>query len=184
MVMPARSSPYYTVEDVHAFPDDGNRYELVYGELLVSPPPRLRHERVVRRLGRLILDYCERERVGEVFCTRSDLTWGRSDTRVEPDVFVAGPEDSGAQEWVEIRHVRLVVEVLSPSTRAFDRFRKRVLYADRNVPVYWIIDADEDFVEVWRPGDEFPHLERERLTWHPDGATVPLVVELRDLFAR
>ena len=66
MGMPAPAQTYYTVDEVLAFPDDGNRYELVYGELLVSPTPRVRHQRVVMRLTRILLEYCDEERVGEV----------------------------------------------------------------------------------------------------------------------
>jgi hypothetical protein len=68
-------------------------------------------------------------------------------------------------------------------TRDFDRFRKRVLYADREVEIYWIVDADENFVEVWMAGAESPQVKREWLVWHPSGATGPLVIELASLFA-
>ncbi len=182
MVMPASVS-YYTVDEVLAFPDDGKRYELVFGELLVSPTPRLRHQRVVNRLADALKPYCERERLGEVFAVPADLSWGRSDVLTQPDVFVLPPEYRNGAEWVDVRHVPLVAEVLSPSTARYDRFNKRLAYRDVGIPAYWILDADECFAEVWTPDARFPRIERETLLWHPSQASEPLPVDLATLFA-
>ena len=76
----------------------------------------------------------------------------------------------------------LVIEVLSPSTARHDRFTKRRLYQEQDIPLYWIVDADEHRVEVWRPELQFPEMESERVTWHPAGGPAPLVVELAELF--
>jgi Uma2 family endonuclease len=181
--MPALSSTYYSVADVLAFPSDGFRYELAYGKLLVSPAPRLTHGRIVMRIAAALAEYCVREGLGEVFCVAADLTWGRDDVLAQPDVFVIGPQDRGVASWSEVRHVPLVAEVLSPSTKSHDRFDKRRVYQDRAVDLYWIIDGEAGFAEVWTPDAQFPVVERERLTWHPSGASVPFVLELSSLFA-
>ena len=183
MGMPALSSEYYTVDQVLAIPDDGNRRELVYGELLVSPAPRLLHQRVVGRLMRILAEYCERDGLGEVLFSPADLTWGRLDVLAQPDVFVIGLADAGVRTWADVRHIELVAEVTSPSTRHFDRFQKRTLYRDRQVGVYWIVDPDRGLAEVWTPASQSPTIERETLTWHPDGATMPLVIVLASLLA-
>lgn len=183
MGMPANAQTYYTVDEVLAFPDDGNRYELVYGELLVSPTPRVLHQRVVMRLTHILLEYCEREGVGEVFGVPADLTWGRQDVITQPDIFVVAREDAGFQHWAEVRRVPLIAEVLSPSTKCHDRFGKRLVYSDQRVDVYWILDAEEDFAEVWTPDAQFPVVERQRLTWYPAGASAPLVIDLAALLA-
>ncbi len=175
--------PYYTVDEVLAFPDDGNRYELVYGELLVSPAPRLRHQRVVNRLYDALTPYCEREQLGEVFAVPADLSWGRSDVLTQPDVFVLPSEYRRGAEWVDVRHVPLVAEVLSPSTARYDRFNKRLAYRDVGVPMYWILDADERVAEVWTPDARFPRIELDLLIWHPASASVPLMIDLAALFA-
>ncbi|MBK8247695.1 MAG: Uma2 family endonuclease [Gemmatimonadetes bacterium] len=60
MGMPAPLQEYYTVADVLALPSDGNRYELAYGKLLVSPSPVYRHQDVLGRLYRVVADYCDR----------------------------------------------------------------------------------------------------------------------------
>jgi len=101
---------------------------------------------------------------------------------VQPDVFVVALEEARTLDWNRMRELLLVAEVLSPSTARADRFVKRRRYQEAGVPVYWIIDADARQVEVWTPGVEFPHVERERLTWHPAGAARAFELELERLF--
>jgi Uma2 family endonuclease len=182
MAMPAALDRYYTRNEVLAFPDDGNRYELVHGELLVSPSPRWLHQRVVVNVATMLRDYVRRHAVGEVLVAPADISFGGlDDVLVQPDVFVVGPEHRGAQEWDAIRHLALVVEVLSPSTARFDRFTKRRLYQEMRVPLYWIIDAEQGRAEVWTPEATAPVFETTRLTWGPAGAPEPLVVQLSEL---
>lgn len=183
MGMQARANPYYTVDEVLAFPEDGNKYELIYGELVVSPSPRKWHQVVVMRLTHLLLDYCGREPVGEVFNVDADLTWGRDDVLTQPDVFVLSPKDRDVARWEDVRNVPLIAEVLSASTARHDRFGKRVVYRDQRVDTYWIVDADAHLVEVWTPDAQFPRVEHERLVWAPIGASQQLVIELAELFA-
>jgi Uma2 family endonuclease len=172
---------FYTAEMVRALPEDGNRYETVRGELLVTPAPRLRHEEIVVRLSLGLRQYLQAEPVGHAFGGRSDISWG-PDTLVEPDVFVAPLGEVRTLDWAQVKTLLLVVEVLSPSSRRADRFTKRVEYQRQNIPHYWIIDADERQVEVWTPADTFPTFERERLVWHPVGAGQPFTLSLKELF--
>mgnify|MGYP001160580356 CR=1 FL=1 len=183
MGMSAPVSPYLTVEQVLAMPDDGQRHELVYGELLVSPGPNLRHQWVVGSLFAQLREYCVREGLGRVFGAPADITWGRNDTLVQPDVFVMGPGDAHVTEWRDARDILLAAEVLSPSTRHHDRYRKRIVYRDRGVPLYWIIDPVEGPAEVWTPDASFPMYQETTLTWHPAGASAPFEVTLEALRA-
>lgn len=183
MGMPAPTFPYLTVEQLLAVPDDGLRRELVYGELLVSPAPELRHQWVVGSLLTRLRDYCDRERIGRVFGAPADLKWGRDDTLVQPDVFVLGPRDAHVTAWRDVRDVVLAAEVLSPGTRSHDRHRKRLVYRDRGVATYWIIDPVEGPSELWTPGAEFPVQVSSELSWHPAGATAPFRVSLEQLRA-
>jgi Uma2 family endonuclease len=178
MAMPATvdrpvPGPYWTAEMVRALPDDGNRYEVVYGELLVSPAPRWLHQRIVVRLAYALETYLRAYRVGEVLMAPADISWGRKDVLVQPDVFVVPVDDAGMLEWSSIRHLLLVAEVLSPSNPDDDRFTKRRCYQEARVPLYWIVDADEQYVEIWRPDDFF---------WHPEGAAESFTLELAELF--
>src|SRR6185295_7151999 len=107
----------YTAAEVLAFPEDGNRYEVVGGELLVNPAPRLRHQQVVTRLMVRLGDYLEAlGQLGRLFTSPADLTWGvhpdAADDLVQPDVFVVEP-DRAHGEWLDVVRLRLAVEVVS-----------------------------------------------------------------------
>ena len=172
---------YYSAEMVRALPDDGNRYETVRGELLVTPAPRPWHQEVVARLHVALRGYCAECGVGHVFSSPADISWG-PDILVQPDVFVVPLAQARTLDWAAIRSLLLAVEVLSPSSARADRFTKRRLYQEMGIPVYWMVYADERVVEVWTPEATFPVFERERLVWRPEGASEPLVISSAELF--
>ena len=171
---------YYTADMVRALPDDGKRYEVVRGELLVTPAPRAWHQEVVQRLALALRAYLDAERVGHLFCSPADISWG-PDTLVQPDLFVVPLEQARTWDWSQMKTLLLAAEVLSPSSLRADRFTKRLEYQRQGVPVYWVIDADEHFTECWSPSATFPTLERELLTWHPAGAGRPFELSLAEL---
>jgi Uma2 family endonuclease len=82
-----------------------------------------------------------------------------------------------------MRDFRLFIEVLSPSTARHDRFTKRRLYQDMQVPLFWIIDVGNRRAEVWTPPATAPAYEAGTLVWHPDGAQDPFTVSLDELLA-
>ena len=183
MSMPAALDRYYTREEVLAFPDDGNRYELVHGELLVSPAPRTRHQRVVGRLHFALMRYLEAHSAGEVLMSPADISWGGlPDVLVQPDLFVVPPQLGRVRDWLEVEQLSLVIEVLSPSTARHDRFTKRRLYQEMQVPLYWLIDLDARRAEVWTPEATFPVIETRVLTWQPAAATASFTLALETLF--
>jgi Uma2 family endonuclease len=166
---------------VRALPDDGNRYETVYGELLVTPSPRPLHQLALMRLIAALSSYLERWPVAQLLASPADISWG-PDTLVQPDLFVVPLDEMRTMDWERIKTLLLVVEVLSPSTARHDRFTKRRLYQDVRIPAYWIVDADARAVDVWTPETTFPTLERDRLIWHATGAAEPFILALADLF--
>ena len=172
---------YYTAELVRALPEDGNKYEVVHGELLVTPAPRPWHEVVWGRLFIALNDYLRRETVGHVFGSRADISWA-PDTLVSPDIIVVPLAEARTLEWAKMLHPLLVAEVLSPSSKRHDRFTKRRLYQEQHVPLYWVLDGDERAVEVWTPDALFPGMEREQLVWHPSGGSAPCTLALSELF--
>jgi Uma2 family endonuclease len=172
---------YYTADMVRAMPDDGNRYEVVYGELLVTPAPRPWHQVVIQRLLVALDKYLEREPVGLVLASPADISWG-PDVLVQPDVFVVPRKEARTLTWSRMQTLLLVAEVLSASSTKADRFLKRLGYRETGVPLYWVVDGDERTVEVWTPADDFPAVERERLEWRPAGAAEPFTLRLGDLF--
>ena len=125
-----------TWEDLQTIPDEDYwRYELVDGNLLVSPGPELIHQRVVRKMTMLLDAVCPTHL--EVLPAPFDFT-PQTGFVLQPDVMVLDPERSEPQRT----HVAplLAVEVLSPGTRTKDRVLKRAIYAEHGVPSYWIID--------------------------------------------
>jgi Uma2 family endonuclease len=172
---------YYTADLVRALPDDGRRYEVVHGELLVTPAPRAWHQEIVGRLFEQVRGYLRRESVGHAILSPADISWS-DDTLVQPDMFVVAIEEARTLDWRRMKTLLLAVEVLSPSTARADRFTKRRLYQEVGVPTYWIVDPDRRCVEVWTPEAAFPAVEWEAVTWRPAGADEELTLRLEELF--
>ena len=182
MSMPATSS--WTVEMVHALPDDGNRYEVVDGELFVTPSPSRPHQGAAFQIARLLADYTDATGVGNVVMAPADVIYDAR-TMVEPDVFVVPLVDGRwARSAEEEGPLLLVVEVLSRTTARRDRMVKRALYQRQGIPEYWIVDTDQRAIERWRPLDDEPEILTATLEWRPDAAHEPLVIELSAFFRR
>ncbi len=173
---------HWTVDDVHALPDDGNRYEVIDGELFVTPAPRWRHQGAVAELYTLIREYLEGEPVGYVLFAPADVIF-RPTRLVQPDVFVT-PLVNGRRPdtFVEAGRLLLAAEVLSPSTARADRVAKRALFRDERVPEYWIVDLDARTVERSTPGDDRLEVLADTMVWQPNGASAPLVIDLAAYF--
>jgi Uma2 family endonuclease len=174
----------WTREEVLALPDDGNRYELVDGELLVSPSPRGAHQRGVGELYLLVAPYVRAHRQGYAAVSPADLDL-RSGQLLQPDLFVGAlVEGREPVDWTDYAIPILVVEVASPSTARYDRITKRRRYQRSGVPTYWIVDLDARLVEVWTPGADRPEVVDDTLTWQPDSAAPALAIDLPSYFRR
>lgn len=178
----------WTVEDVRALADAAPthwpRYELIDGELLVTPAPAPRHQRLVLGIVALVQPYVRAHGLGRVYTAPADIGLV-PESVVQPDAFVV-PRGHGdrAARWRDVSTLLLAVEVLSPGSERTDRVHKRRYYQRSDVPEYWIVDGEARIVERWRPADTFrPEVLDETLVWHPAGATEPLAVDLAALFA-
>jgi Uma2 family endonuclease len=182
MGMP-QATRFWTSDEVRMLPEDGHRYEVVAGELLVTPAPSLPHQDAVVRLLRLLQDYLDETPVGYATFSPADIE-PEPGALVQPDVFVA-PLVVGRRPraWKEIRSLLLAVEVLSPSSGRADRTVKRRLYQRAGVAEYWIVDLDARLIERWRPADERPELLTESLAWQPVETAEPLTLDLPPFFA-
>jgi len=179
----ATASKHWTIDMVRALPDDRNRYEIIDGELFVTPAPSMVHQRAVLRLALRLVVYLDAQRIGEAIIAPADVEISEN-TMVEPDLFVVPPiVGRPPRSWTEAERLLLVAEVLSPTTARADRVRKRVLYARVRVPEYWIIDVDGRVVERWRPDDARPEILSERLAWQPDPAQTGIMIDLAAYFA-
>jgi Uma2 family endonuclease len=129
-------------------PNDGKRYELLHGELLVNPAPGMIHQRVLRRLQRQLEDFFHPRSIGEVFLAPFDVILSPHDV-FEPDLLVVSDHSRLSDRGVE-GPPALVVEILSPSTRKTDRGIKFRRYAELGVPHYWVVDPADERVECYR----------------------------------
>jgi Uma2 family endonuclease len=134
--------------DLVATPDDGKRYELVEGNLYVTPSPSPVHQRISRRLQRQLEDYFHDRSIGEVFNAPIDLILTNQDVLV-PDLVVVAKPQHITKRGIEGPPL-LVVEILSPSTRKQDRGTKARRYAELGVEHYWIVDPARRHVECHR----------------------------------
>jgi Uma2 family endonuclease len=135
-------------EDYARMPDEGKRYEILDGELYVTPAPTPLHQRLSKRLQRQLEDFFETGGLGEVFNAPVDLILAEHDI-VQPDLLIVGNPGQVSHRAIEGAPL-LVVEVLSPSTRAQDRGVKARRYADLGVRHYWILDPDAERIECLR----------------------------------
>ncbi|MBW8862100.1 MAG: Uma2 family endonuclease [Acidobacteria bacterium] len=137
-----------TYAEMLEWPDDGRRYELYDGEVVVVPAPVLRHQRVALHLMGLLRDY-EESRGGIVVPAPFDIVFSQQNV-VEPDVVYFRPERQHLLNPSSAAYVApdLAVEVLSPNTERRDRGRKMELLARFGVPEYWIVDPTRSTLEI------------------------------------
>ncbi len=169
----------WTLAELHRLPDDGNKYELVRGDLFVTPAPSLEHETILARLTEILVPFVVANDLGKVFHPRAIVRFDGSE--VEPDLMVRRLHSGGSLDWDDAPTPILVVEVLSSSTRRRDLGEKRRFYLDANVAEYWIVDPEARDVQVARLGDD-DHRATELVTWMPAGAHKSLVIEVAAIF--
>ncbi len=137
-------------DDYCLLPNDGKRYEIIDGELFVTPSPRTAHQKVVTNLCYYLADFIKKEELGEVYVAPFDVVFSRYDI-VEPDVLYISKARATVVTENNVQGAPdLVVEVLSESTADIDRTTKLKLYARFGVQEYWIIDPRICSAEVYR----------------------------------
>jgi Uma2 family endonuclease len=175
MVM-ALADLFWTVERVHALPDDVNRYECIDGVLLVTPSPGRPHQHVLAELNDHVRAYVKRHRLGQTVFAPADVIF--SDVRLlQPDLLVERGDSSQ-----QAPDLLLVVEVLSKATQHRDCGLKRRVYQQERVSEYWVVDDVARAIECWLPDADEPTRHAETLAWHPAGASAPLVIDVAALF--
>ena len=171
-----------TYADLQITPDDGRRFELVRGALLVTPSPRPRHQRISLKLTLLLHGYFVTRGIGEVFAAPTDVILTPEDVFV-PDLLVVGNAGDVTERGIEAPPL-LIVEILSPSTRNQDRGVKAERYAELGVLHYWMVDPERRIVDCFRlRGDAY-----ERIAGADGGSTLThpdwegFAVDLADLW--
>lgn len=187
MAMPALEVRRWTAAEVRQLIADNPlltpRYELVDGELLVTPSPGAPHQRAVSALHLALHTYLQSTRVGEVYFSPSDV-------ELEPE-FVSQP-DLFVVSWAESKRLRrdgfpvyellLAIEVVSPSSGRHDRVRKRPKY-QAHTQEYWIVDPDARLFERWRPGDDRPEICVGTFAWQPPDELPAFTLDVEHFFA-
>ncbi|HXC82575.1 MAG TPA: Uma2 family endonuclease [Trebonia sp.] len=132
---PAAGRPF-TVAELDRMPDDGRRYELLDGVLIVSPRPTTVHQFVAMRLARVLDNACP-----EDLCVVPEpAVQLDQQTEFDPDLVVVRLDQIGGAKFTE--PPLLVVEVRSPSTALVDLTRKKAAYEQFDVPSYWVVNPD------------------------------------------
>jgi len=139
-----------TYEDYLTFPNDRNRYEILEGELAVTPSPSFIHQKVSRNLEFMLFSHTREGNLGEIVNATMDVILGET-TIVQPDIIFirADAIDSVSPRGIE-GAPELLVEILSRSTTRHDRISKMQVYARHHVHWYWIVDPLEKTIEEFR----------------------------------
>ncbi len=152
--MPLPKERIYTIEDIYALPE-GQRAELIDGQLYMMAPPNFMHQKIVGELHTVIANYIKKKggpceaivAPFAVFLIKDDVNY------VEPDISVICDKDkltdkgcSGAPDWI--------IEVVSPSSRKMDYSKKNALYSDAGVREYWIVDPEKQFTTIYHYEDD------------------------------
>ncbi len=138
-----------TYDDYCVLPNDRNRYEILDGELSVTPAPATKHQIALGNLHRILSIHVLASRSGRLLLAPTDLILPPT-TVGQPDLIFIAKDRSQVltQRGVEGAPT-LVVEILSPTTQANDRQTKAQLYAKYAVPHYWLIDPDKQTLEAY-----------------------------------
>lgn len=158
----------------------GERWELVDGEVLVTPSPRMNHQLVSASLLVLLYPYVRAQRLGRAMTAPLDVKL-QPGLVTQPDLLVVPTEEFAGEEYF-VTELLLVVEIISPSSARFDRVVKRPRYQRSRVPEYWVIDQASRTFERWQPDDERPAILSECLVWHPKGASAPFELDIPAFF--
>lgn len=183
MVMPATHLEW-TVEMLDELPDDGQRYELIDGELFVTPAPAEHHQLVVGLLYAGLLDYLRGSGVGKPIVSPADVRRAdRSRNRVQPDVFVVRLTSGKRPSYpYDLADLLLAIEVQSPHNPRLDYQVKRDLYLRSGVEEYWVVNVDARNLSRWRGAADPGEVLSERVIWHPSGMSADFVLSLPEFF--
>lgn len=174
------ATKHWTLEELDSLPDDRNTYELIHGELFVTPAPTWDHDTICARLARILDPFVERNGLGLIYRPRAVIQL--TDSQVEPDLQVRHAQADRKATWLTAPVPSLVVEVLSPSTRRRDREQKRRFYMELGVAEYWIVDPEGRTITSIRTGRE-DVVSSGQITWSPSGAAESLTFDVAAAFA-
>lgn len=139
-----------TYDDYVTFPDqDGIRKEIIEGELFMSPAPSIKHQLILKRLSLLLDQFVQQQSLGEVLFAPCDVIFSNINI-MQPDILYISNENLEILTALNIKGAPdLIIEILSPSSIENDRIYKKLVYERFGVKEYWIVDPQEEIIEVW-----------------------------------
>jgi len=139
----------WTYEAYAALTDDGKCYEIVQGVLVMSPAPSLPHQDVVDEIFAYLREQIKLKRLGRVFTAPVDVVLSEQNV-CQPDVVVVlRGHLTRAEEKRIVGIPDLAVEVISPGSKLYDRVNKHMIYEQAGVPEYWLVNVDNQTVELF-----------------------------------
>jgi Uma2 family endonuclease len=174
----AISVPLYTVDDLENFPDDGNRYELLDGVLLVTPQAAAVHQIVANRIQTELSVSLQKRGLAHVVGPGAVVRMPR--TQLQPDILVYPARFKPTTDWRKITEHWLAVEVLSRSSRVYDREFKRDASFALGLQQVWLVDWRDRAVEVCTAKGK-SNVIRDRIRWRI--ARTDVTIELSEVFA-
>lgn len=185
MAMPAATRTDWTVDMLDALPDDGQRYEIIDGELFVTPAPADVHQLVLGELhGRFWTYLLDKMLARPVFSPSDVRREDRKANRVQPDLFIISITDGKRPLYpYDLSSLLLIIEILSPGNRRYDLETKRNLYMNARVPEYWVVDADARNITRWVPDAAAGEVLGANIEWRAAGKPHALAIDVAELFA-
>jgi Uma2 family endonuclease len=172
--------PHYTVDDLERFPNDGNRYELLDGVLLVTPAPNTAHQIIANRIQSRLTAAVQW--TGAAHVVGPGVVVRAPNTQLQPDVLVFPATYKPDIDWRKITEHWLAVEVLSRSSRIYDREFKKDAYFALGVRQVWLVDRWTKGIEVWRSPSS-KKVARTTLGWQAPTRDVSMALDLDEVFA-
>lgn len=172
--------PHYTVDDLANFPDDGNRYELLDGVLLVTPGASLGHQVIASRIQARLTEAVQWP--GLAYVVGPGVVVRLPRTQLQPDILVFPTTYKADTDWRKIKDNWLAVEVLSRSSKIYDREFKKDAYFALGVQQVWLVDRWTKSIEVWR-SPVSKKLVHDTLRWRAPQGDATMTLELAEVFA-
>jgi len=156
---PETTSDLLTYDDYKTFPDnDGIRKEIIEGDLFMTPAPSTKHQSILRELSFLFYDFVKKNKLGEILFAPCDVVLSRINI-VQPDLIFISKKNLQILTDLNVQGAPdLVVEIISPSSKDADQIYKKRIYEKFGIKEYWIVDPDEETVEIWTLKNKKYHL--------------------------
>jgi len=140
----------FTIEDYFALPEDGKQYEILDGELRMSPSPNAKHQTVLLNLATILKQYAEQHGTGKIFVAPFDIILSNYNV-VQPDILFISKDNYAILTSDNIQGVPdLMIEILSPASMNHDRNIKRKIYARFGLPEYWLVHPEKKYLQILR----------------------------------